>query len=170
MHALILRLRQYHLPLVAAVNGVAVGAGCDLALACDIRIGSTSASFGEVYINVGTVPDAGGGYLLPRIVGHARAAELILTGRIVEADEAHRFGLLSQLVAPEVLLQTTHTFAKGLAAIGLARRNLDRAWHMDLEAELAQERAAGERCGATADHSEGLRAAYERRKPRFEGR
>jgi enoyl-CoA hydratase/carnithine racemase len=175
MHALILRLRQYRLPLVAAVNGVAVGAGCDLTLACDIRIGSTNARFGEVYVHVGTVPDAGGSYLLPRIVGHARAADMILTGRIINAEEAYRYGLLNRLVQPEALAEEAHAFARGLAegptvAIGLARRNLDRAWHLDLEAELAQERAAGERCGATHDHAEGLKAAYERRKPKFEGR
>jgi enoyl-CoA hydratase/carnithine racemase len=175
MHALILRLRRFRLPLVAAVNGVAVGAGCDLALACDIRIGSTGARFGEVYVNVGTVPDAGGTYLLPRIVGHARAAEMILTGRIIDAEEAYRYGLLNRLVQPEALMDECHTFARGLAegptvAMGLARRNLDRTWHLDLEAELAEERAAGERCSATADHAEGLKAAYERRKPNFAGR
>ena len=175
MHALILRLRRYRLPLVAAVNGVAVGGGCDLTLACDIRIGSTNARFGEAYINVGTIPDAGGTYLLPRIIGHARAAEMILTGRIIDAEEAHRFGLLNRLVQPEALMQEAHAFARGLAegptvAIGLARKNLDRSWHLDLEAELAQERAAGELCHVTYDSGEGLKAAYERRKPKFEGR
>lgn len=169
--------RVYHLPkpVIAAVNGVAVGAGCDLTLVADLRIASTNARFGEVYVNVGFSPDAGGSFLLPRLIGPTRAAEMIFTGRIIDAQEANQIGLLNQLVEPDDLMPATMELAHKLAngptvAIGLAKENMRRNAFLGFEDALAVEHRAGTICGATEDHREGLRAAVEKRKPVFKGR
>ena len=103
MHRLMSRLYRIPKPVIAAVNGVAVGGGCDLSLVADFRIASTSARFGEVYIRVGFSPDAGGTFLLPRLIGSSKAAELIYTGRIIDAQEADKIGLINALVEPDAL-------------------------------------------------------------------
>jgi len=173
-HAFMSRLYHLPKPVIAAVNGVAVGAGCDLALVADLRIASTNARFGEAYINVGFSPDAGGSFLLPRLIGPTRAAEMIFTGRIIDAQEANQIGLLNQLVEPEELLPATMELARKLAggptvAIGLAKENMHRNAFLGFEEALAVEHRAGSICGATADHREGLRAVVEKRKPIFQG-
>ena len=175
MHQLMPRLYRLPKPVIAAVNGVAVGAGLDLALAADLRIASTSARFGSVYVNVGYCPDGGASFLLPRLVGPARAAELIFTGRIIGAEEAGRLGLLTALVEPELLTATVDDWAARMAggptvAIGLAKENLRENATLSFEAALRNERRSGELCGATADHAEGLRAVVEKRRPAFMGR
>lgn len=174
MHQLLPRLYRLPKPVIAAVNGVAVGAGLDLALAADFRIASTTARFGSVYVNIGFCPDGGASYLLPRLVGPTRAAELIFTGRIIDTPEAERIGLLTALVEPDQLAATAREWALRLAAgptvaIGLAKENLRENATLSLESALRNERRAGELCAATADHREGLQAVLERRAPNFTG-
>src|SRR5207248_6857470 len=111
MHRLMARLYRLPKPVIAAVNGVAVGAGCDMTLVADFRVASTTARFGEVYIRVGFCPDAGGSFLLPRLIGQTKAAELIYTGRIIDAQEANQLGLLTALVEPEQLMPTAMEWA-----------------------------------------------------------
>src|SRR5690606_28081460 len=115
---------------------------------------STAARFGQAYIKVGYCPDAGGSYLLPRLIGEARAMEMIYTGRIIEADEAVRYGLLNRLVAPEDLMSSAldlaHQLAKGpTVAIGLAKHNIRQNAHLSIEEALLNERRAGTICGQT---------------------
>jgi 2-(1,2-epoxy-1,2-dihydrophenyl)acetyl-CoA isomerase len=175
MHRLMSRLYRLPKPVIAAVNGVAVGGGCDLTLVADFRIASTAARFGEVYIKVGYCPDAGGSFLLPRLIGPTKAAELIYTGRIIDAQEANSLGLLSALVEPEQLMPTALEWATRLAngptiAIGLAKENIRQNWDLSFEDALRNERRAGELCGKTEDHHEGLAATVERREAKFQGR
>lgn len=175
MHRLMARLYRLPKPVVAAVNGVAVGAGCDLALVADLRIASTAARFGEVYVKVGFCPDAGGSFLLPRLIGPTKAAELIFSGRIIDAAEANSLGLLNALVEPDDLLPTALEWATRMAAgptvaIGLAKENMRQNALLSFEDALRNERRAGETCGQTADHREGLQATIEKRAPVFQGR
>jgi enoyl-CoA hydratase/carnithine racemase len=175
MHRLMARLYRLPKPVVAAVNGVAVGAGFDLALVADLRIASTAARFGQVYVRVGYCPDAGGSFLLPRLIGLTKATELIYTGRIIDAAEADSLGLLNALVEPEALADTAMEWATRLAAgptvaIGLAKENIHANWDVSIEEALHNEHRAGVLCGKTEDHHEGLRATVERRDPNFQGR
>lgn len=174
-HALITRIYRMPIPVVAAVNGVAVGAGCDIALASDLRVASAAARFGQAYIRVGYCPDAGGSFLLPRLIGEARAMEMIYTGRIIEADEADRIGLLNALVEPADLMTTALELAGRLAkgptiAIGLAKQNIRQNATLGIEDALRNERRAGNICGQTEDAKEGLAATVERRPANFQGR
>jgi 2-(1,2-epoxy-1,2-dihydrophenyl)acetyl-CoA isomerase len=175
MHRLMGRLYRIPKPVIAAVNGVAVGAGFDLALVADLRVASTVARFGQVYVRVGFCPDAGGSYLLPRLIGTTKATELIYTGRIIDAQEAHGLGLLNALVEPEQLMPEALALATRLAAgptvaIGLAKENIRQGMQLSFEDALRNERRAGEVCGRTEDHREGLRATIEKREPVFHGR
>lgn len=174
-HALITRIYRLPKPVVAAVNGVAVGAGCDIALASDLRVASTTARFGQAYINLGYCPDAGGSFLLPRLIGEARAMEMIYTGRIIESDEADKIGLLNALVDPDELMSTAMDLAGRLAkgptvAIGLSKENIRQNAMLNIEDALRNERRAGEICGKTEDAKEGLAATIERREASFQGR
>jgi 2-(1,2-epoxy-1,2-dihydrophenyl)acetyl-CoA isomerase len=174
-HALIARIYRLPKPVVAAVNGVAVGAGCDMALASDLRVASTKARFGQAYIKLGYCPDAGGSFLLPRLIGEARAIEMIYTGRIIEAEEANRIGLLNALVEPEELMSTALELAGRLAkgptvAIGLSKQNIRQNPLLTIEDALRNERRAGNICGRTDDAKEGLAATLERREANFQGR
>lgn len=175
MHRFMTRLHWLPKPVIAAVNGVAVGAGCDLTLVADIRLASTSARFGEVYIKLGFCPDAGGSYLLPKLIGESRASELIYTGRIIDAQEAGAIGLVSHVVEPDLLLSTAMELAQRLAsgptvAIGIAKQNIRANRTETFEQALRNELRGGDVCGATKDHTEGLRAVVDRRAPVFAGR
>ena len=175
MHRLMTRLYRMPKPVIAAVNGVAVGAGFDLTLVADLRIASASARFGMAYVNIGFCPDAGGSYLLPRLIGPARATELIFTGRMIDAPDANAIGLLNAMVEPDDLMDTAMEWASRLAngptvAIGLAKENIRQNLHLSFEDALRNERRAGEVCGATEDHKEGLAALSEKRPPQFRGR
>ena len=162
-------------PVIAAVNGAAVGAGCEIAVAADFRIASERARFGEVWIALGCVPALGGMYLLPRIVGLARATELVLTGEVIDAREALRIGLVNKVVMPPDLQPAAHELASRLArgpgrAIAAAKAALNRGLGApdllgELEATLEQQL----QCFATHDFAEGVRALAERRPPRFTG-
>ena len=172
---LVTRIYRMAKPVVAAVNGVAVGAGCDIALAADLRIASTAARFGQAFIQVGYCPDTGGSFLLPRLVGEARAMEMIYTGRIIESGEADRIGLLNALVEPEDLMPTALELAGRLAkgptiAIGYSKQNIRQNATLSFEDALRNERRAGIICSQTEDHKEGLAATVERRAANFQGR
>jgi enoyl-CoA hydratase/carnithine racemase len=167
-------IRAMPKPVVAAVNGAAVGAGCELAVAADFRLASERARFGEVWIKLGCVPALGGMYLLPRIVGLARATEMILTGELVDAAEAWRIGLVTRVVAAERLPEEAHALATRLArgparALAAAKTALNRGLASDLWTELDATVAAQLECFATRDFAEGVRALAERRPARFTG-
>src|SRR3989440_4461769 len=140
----VLLMRDSPKPLIAAVNGAAAGAGMNLALACDLRVASSAARFSQAFVKRGLHPDWGGTYFLPRIVGMAKACELIFTGAIIDAAEALRLGIVSQVVAPEELLPTVQALARTIAAgppiaIRLARRALYRNAAADLRSALEYE-------------------------------
>ena len=159
-------------PVIASVNGVAAGAGCSLALACDLRIASEHASFIEVFVNVGLIPDSGSTWTLPRLVGFGRAMELCLTGRPVKAEEAFAIGLVNQVVPAEELEEATQKMAKRLAslpgkALGLTKRLLNQSFENDFKEQLVAEAFAQDTAGKTHDHFEGVVAFIEKRKPNF---
>jgi len=174
-HQIFKTIHEMEKPVIASVNGAAVGAGCDLALACDMRIASDKARFGEVFINVGLVPDGGGSYFLPRLVGMAKAFELILTGRIIDAQEAERMGLVNYVVPHDELEKETMTLAQKLSdgpplAMGMAKTILYKGMRMDLSSELEYEAYAQSILMDTEDYREGVRAFSEKRKPNYKGK
>lgn len=171
---IILRLRTMEKPVVAAVNGVAAGAGCNLALAADLRIASDRASFIEVFSRVGLVPDSGGTYLLPRLVGLGKALELAYTADSVDAQTALQLGLVNRVVPHEDLTRETMALAKRLAGgptkgFGLTKRGMNFALHATLEQALEYEAHLQEIAGHTADHREGVAAFLAKRPPQFKG-
>jgi 2-(1,2-epoxy-1,2-dihydrophenyl)acetyl-CoA isomerase len=171
---LIRAMRGMPKPIVGAINGIAAGAGASLAFACDIRIAADGASFLLAFGRVGLIPDSGATWLLPRLVGGAKAAELALTAEPLSAVDAERFGLVARVVSADALLAEAHALAARLAAgaplaLALAKRALDRGWDATLEEQLETEAESQGAAGATADHAEGIAAFLERRAPRFTG-
>jgi 2-(1,2-epoxy-1,2-dihydrophenyl)acetyl-CoA isomerase len=172
---IIKRIREMDKPVIAAVNGVAAGAGCSLALACDMRIASDQAAFIEVFINVGLIPDSGSTFMLPRLVGLGKAMELCCSGNKVDASEALRIGLVNQVVPAAELESATAKLAGKLAtlpgrALALTKRLLNQSLQNDLECQLELEAYDQETAGTTADHHEGVMAFLEKRKPTFQGK
>ncbi len=168
-------LRDIEKPIIASVNGVAVAAGMNLALACDIRIASDSARFGEVFVKVGLSPDCGGGYLLWRLVGLGKATELMFTGDIIDAEEAQRIGLVNKVVPGDELEKATAEYAGKLAkgptkAIGLSKKILNKGMETDLTTLLDFEAFAQYQTASSEDCNEGVKAFTERREPNFNGR
>ncbi len=162
-------------PTLAAVDGVAVGAGMNLALGCDLVVATTRARFAELFVRRGLTLDFGGTWLLPRVIGLQRAKELALTGRMVEADEALRIGLVLELVEPAQLGSRAQQLAEELAAaapIGqeFAKSALNRSYQIDFEQALTGESTAQSICLGTEDVVEGMSAFVEKRAPRFRGR
>ena len=162
-------------PVIAAVNGPAAGAGLGLALACDLRIASSSANFTMAFINIGLVPDTGTAWLLPVVVGYGRAVELAFSGRRVPADEALSIGLVHRVVEPDQLETEAHAWATKLAAgptLAYARTKaiMRRAVESDLMTAVALERDEQDRAGRTSDHLEGVQAFLAKRPPVYEGR
>ena len=160
--------------IIAAVNGAAIGSGCNLALACDLRIASERASLGEAFVRIGAGPDTGCSYFLPRLVGMAKAAELIYTGRIIDSNEAERLGLVNRVVPAEKLMEETMALAGQLAmgptrAIGLAKRALLRGTEMDLEGVLNLDIELQGQLITTEDFQEGVQAFLGKRLPTFKG-
>ncbi len=171
---IIQKIRTMEKPVIASVNGVAAGAGCSFALACDLRIAGESASFIEAFVNVGLVPDCGSTFTLPRLVGVARAMEMCATGRKVKAEEAERIGLVNRVVADADLNAETAKLASKLAvlptkAIGLTKRAINAAWSADLDSQLDYEAMLQTTAGQTHDHREGVTAFLQKRRPSFKG-
>ena len=170
----ILQLRTLEKPVLAAVNGVAAGAGCSLALAADLRIASERASFIELFARVGLVPDSGSTWFLPRLVGVGKAFEMTYTTDPVDAQEALRIGLVNRVVPHEELMSKTKELAARLAAgptkaYGLTKRAIHSALGASLEQALEYEAHLQEIAGRTADHREGVTAFIEKRLPTYTG-
>ncbi len=172
---IVLRMRSMPQPVIVAVNGPAAGAGMNLALACDMRIASDQAVFGQNFARVGLFPDYGGTWLLPRLVGKARAAEMFYTGEMIDAREAERIGIVSRVVPHEELTAKTRELAERLAAappiparavkqvlFGAERAELERALEFEVQTQME--------CFLSEDCGEGIRAFFEKRAPRFRGR
>ncbi|WP_078408454.1 enoyl-CoA hydratase-related protein [Priestia abyssalis] len=169
------QIMQCEKPIIAAVNGVAAGAGFSLALACDFRLASEKASFVNAFVHVGLIPDSGNLYFLPKLIGHAKAAELAILGEKVSADQAFQLGLVTKMIPLDQWEAEVEKFAIRLAnmptkAIGLIKRYLNLANDLPFESFLERE-AEGQRiAGLTADHREGVSAFLEKRKPAFTGK
>ena len=167
-------MRDLDQPIVAAINGVAAGAGASLAMAADIRIAADTASIALAFGRVGLVPDSGATWFLPRLVGATRAAELALLNETVGAADAVRLGLVGRVVPADQLATAAREIAQRLAAgapraIALTKRALAAAWDRDLESALEHEAELQDIAGRTKDHTEGMAAFLEKRPPRFTG-
>ena len=174
-HKVALAVEQFEKPLIAAVNGAAVGAGMDLALMCDLRVASSSARFSEGYIRVGLLPGNGGCYFLPRLVGTARALELLWTGDFVAAEEALAIGLVNHVYSDVELMQQTLELAKRLAgAPPIQVRDIKKLTYQSLRTDLrtSLESVAANMAvvQSTADYKEAIQAFKEKRQPKFQGK
>jgi 2-(1,2-epoxy-1,2-dihydrophenyl)acetyl-CoA isomerase len=172
---LILALHHLPMPVIAAVNGVAAGAGANIALACDLVIAARSASFIQAFAKLGLIPDSGGTWTLPRLVGNARALGLTLLGNKLAAEQAAAWGMIWQCVADEELASTVDTLAQQLAVAptrGLAKTKaaIRASWQHSLAEQLDIERDAQSELGRSSDYAEGVCAFGEKRSPRFTGR
>jgi enoyl-CoA hydratase len=172
--SMFLKVEQFPLPTIAAVRGVALGGGCELALACDIRVAGESARFGQPEVGLGILPAAGATYRLPRLVGHGRARELIFTGRIIDAGEALRIGLVNTVVPDDDVLPHARAMARAIAAKGPMAV---RAAKLTLAASAygpepghAAERLAQAILFESADMQEGMGAFLDKRRPKFRGK
>jgi 2-(1,2-epoxy-1,2-dihydrophenyl)acetyl-CoA isomerase len=166
------RLAALPVPVIAAVHGVAAGAGCNLALACDVRLASDAATFGETFVRIGLHPDWGGTFALPRLAGVAKAMELCWTGERIGADEALRCGLVQRVWPTAEFDAAWRAWAARLAAapqasVRAAKRTLRASLHRTLDQCLAAEADAQAACWASPDAAEGLAAFVEKREPRF---
>lgn len=174
-NATILRMRKIEKPIVAAVNGVAAGAGANIAFAADIVLASRSARFTQAFSKISLIPDSGGTYFLPRMVGTQRALALTLTGDLITADEAMQMGLVYRVYDDEVFTHSWQAVASGLAqgatrAFGLTKRAINQSLNNTLEQQLILERDLQAEAGRSADFAEGVHAFLEKRKPVFNGK
>lgn len=172
---LIRRIRRLERPVVCAVNGVAAGAGANIALACDIVLAARSASFVQAFVKLGLVPDCGGTFMLPRLAGPARAMGMAMLGEKVDAEQAVAWGLIWDVVDDEALMSEAERLAKHLAqqptaGLGLIKRAINASMTHDLDQQLDLECDLQRRAGRTEDYQEGVRAFLEKRPPRFKGR
>lgn len=168
-------MRQMPKPLICRLNGVAAGAGCSLALACDMIIAAENASLIEVFVNIGLVPDSGSSFFLPRLVGYQKAFELCAKGSKISAAEALQLGIVNKVVAPEELdaaikEQTDYFATAPTYAIGIMKKMLNKAMHSGLDEMLEYEALCQEMAGSSDDYKEGVQAFSEKRKPEFKGR
>ncbi|MBW7934460.1 MAG: 2-(1,2-epoxy-1,2-dihydrophenyl)acetyl-CoA isomerase [Gemmatimonadaceae bacterium] len=167
-------IRHLEKPVVCAVNGVAAGAGANLAFACDIVFASNNATFVQSFAKIGVIPDSGGTFILPRLVGLHRASVLTMLAEKLTAEQARELGLVYQVVAPEALVETamataTHLATQPTRALGLIKRAFNKSLGVDLDVQLAYEEELQREAGRTADYAEGVRAFLEKRAPTFTG-
>ncbi|MBA4602225.1 enoyl-CoA hydratase-related protein [Thermoactinomyces mirandus] len=172
---MILAIAEMKKPVVAAVNGVAAGAGCSIALACDFRIITPGTRFIEAFARIGLTLDSGSSYFLPRLVGLGKALEIAMTGREVGAEEALQIGLANRIVEADRLQEEAFAFARNLAkgptaALGLIRQSVYKGMESTLSEALENEANAQETAGKTRDFREGVQAFIEKRKPNFRGK
>ena len=170
----ILLIRETPVPFIAAVNGVASGGGCNLALACDLVIAAESAKFNQAFIKIGLVPDCGGTFILPRLVGWRRAAELMFTGELITAQRAAEMGMINSVATDGELMSQVMAMAEKLAsaptaALGRIKQLLDASATNDWPGQLDLERRMQIESGKTEDFGEGVAAFLEKRPPRFVG-
>ena len=174
IHQVPQRLSRFSKPVIAAINGAAIGAGLDLSLMCDLRIAAESAKFGSTFVKVGLIPGDGGAYYLNRAIGLAKSLELTLTGRVIDSAEAERLGIISRVVPDETLLETAQQLAHEIAQNAPVAVQLTKAatyQSLNLSAEGALQIAASFQGIAqnTRDHLEGVNAILEKRPPNFKG-
>jgi enoyl-CoA hydratase/carnithine racemase len=174
MSKIVMAISQVEKPVIAAVNGVAAGGGVNLALCCDIRIASKNARFGQVYVRRGIHPDWGGIYFLPRLVGYAKACELIFSGDVIDAEEAYKLGMVNKVVPHDDLMPAVYDLAGRIAKnapipIALAKRGLQNFNRWDLPQALDYEAYALSACRKSEDVEEGFKAFLEKRDPKFTG-
>jgi len=172
---LVRKLRSLPFPVVAAINGVAAGAGCNIALACDIVIAARSANFVQSFARIGLIPDSGGTWFLPRLVGDARARGLVLLAELLPAEKAEQWGLIWKCVDDASLLAEAHKLCERFAAaptqgLAMIKRALNASAGNDLDTQLDLERDLQNVARETPDYAEGVRAFMEKRKPKFSGR
>jgi len=173
-HQLAAAIEELPKPVIAAVNGFALGGGCELALCCDIRLASENARFGQPEVNLGVIPGFGGTQRLPRLIGKGRACELLMTGDMIDAAEAYRIGLVNKVLPAAELIPAAHKLAakiaaKGQIAIGFAKSALRDGLETDLDRACAREADLFGLCFATADQKEGMQAFLEKRPAEFKG-
>ncbi len=174
-HRLFRQIEGFRLPVIAAVNGVALGGGCELAMACDMRYASEKARFGQPEINLGLVPGWGGTQRLPRLIGRGRALELMMTGDMFDAVEAERLGLVNRVTAPEALMETVGELAgrmaaKGGVALASIKTCVNEGLDRELDEALALEAREFGAVSSTEDKAEGIAAFLEKRPAQFRGR
>lgn len=162
-------------PIIAAVSGFALGGGCELAMNCDMIIASETAKFGQPEIKIGVMPGAGGTQRLTKIVGKAKAMEMVLTGDFIDAEEAHRIGLVNKVVPVELYLEEAYRLAGKIAAmspvaVSMAKESVKRSYETHLDEGLHFERKNFYMCFASEDQKEGMNAFIEKRKPDFKGK
>ena len=168
-------IENFPRPVIAAVNGFALGGGCELAMACDIRLASEKAKFGQPEVNLGLIPGYGGTQRLARLVGRGKAKQLIFTGEIIDGNEAHRIGLADEVYPPEELLPKAMEMArlilsKAPVAVALAKECINRGLDVNLSAGCDYEKLAFGTIYGTEDSSEGMKAFLEKRKAEFKGK
>jgi len=167
-------MRNMPKPIICRLNGVAAGAGCSLALACDLIIAAEEASMTEIFINIGLVLDSGSSYFLPRLVGSVRAFELATTGKKITAKEAYWYGIVNKVVSlnelDAAIEESSNYYANApTKAIGLMKKMLNKSFHSDLDTMLDYEAYCQEIAGSSSDNKEGVKAFLEKRKPQFKG-
>jgi 2-(1,2-epoxy-1,2-dihydrophenyl)acetyl-CoA isomerase len=172
---LVRKLRDLRMPVLCAVNGVAAGAGANIAFACDIVLAARSAKFIQAFAKLGLVPDSGGTWFLPRLVGPARARALALLAEPVSAEQAEAWGMIWKAVDDAVIMEEAHRLAVHFSSqptvgLGLIKRALDASESNDLDQQLDLERDFQGQAGRTPDYLEGVTAFFEKRQPKFTGR
>ena len=171
---IILRIREIEKPIIAAINGVAAGAGANIALACDVVIATESASFIQAFSKIGLIPDSGGTFFLPRIVGMQKALALMMTGEKVSAQDAEAMNMIYKYVSDDDFSQEVTKFAEKFAKMptrgfGLTKKAINASWTNDLAAQLDLEGVLQTKAGGTYDFQEGCNAFLEKRRPEFKG-
>jgi len=172
---IIKRIRSISKPIIAAINGVAAGAGANIALACDITLAAESASFIQAFSKIGLIPDSGGTFFVPRMIGFQKASALMMTGEKVSAADAERMGMIYKVLPDADFMEQALKVAHDLAAmpthaLGLIKASLNASMTNDLDQQLALEEKYQIEAGQTADYNEGVTAFMEKRKPVFKGR